>query len=154
MRLGELVRTIINSRCMPKKMPVTFDTVRDLALQMTDVKPGAAYGAPAVKVHGNLLACVPVNKSAEPNSAVVCIDFDLRNALIEQKPDIYYVTEHYAGYPAVLVRLPKIRRGELQELLGLSWSFVSAKKPARGSRAKPNSKPTAKSEAETNKRRG
>jgi hypothetical protein len=52
------------------------------------------------------------------------------------KPDIYYVTEHYAGYPTVLVRLSKIGRVELRELLGLSWSFVASKKAARAPRTK------------------
>jgi hypothetical protein len=34
------------------------------------------------------------------------------------------------------VRLSKISRDELREVLGLSWSFVSAKKPARPAKAK------------------
>jgi hypothetical protein len=116
------------------KTPLTFDAVRELALEMTGVEPGTAYGAPAVKVNGNLLASVPVNKSAEPNSAVFRIDFDLRESLLRAKPDIYYVTDHYSGYPTVLVRLSKISRGELRNLLSLSWNFVCAKKPARVSK--------------------
>jgi hypothetical protein len=121
---------------MPKA-PLNFDTVRDVALEMADVATGTAYGAAAVKVNGNVLASVPINKSAEPNCAVVRVDFDLRSSLIRTRPDIYYVTEHYAGYPTVLVRLSKIGRSELRELLGLSWSFVSAKKPARAAKPKP-----------------
>jgi hypothetical protein len=120
---------------MPKT-PLTFETVRAMALELTDVETGTAYGAAAVKVNGNVLASVPVNKSAEANSAVFRIDFDLRAALIQGKPEIYYVTEHYVGYPTVLVRLSNISRDELRELLGLSWSFVAAKKPARKSAAK------------------
>jgi len=118
------------------KVLLTFDAVREMALEMKDVEAATAYGAPAVKVNGNILASVPVNKSAEPNSAVFRIDFELRSSLIEAKPDIYYVTEHYAGYPTVLVRLSRISRGELRELLGLSWSFVASKKAARGPRTK------------------
>jgi hypothetical protein len=83
-----------------------------------------------------LLACVPVNKSAEPNCAAFRIDFDLRAALIKQNPEIYYVTDHYANHQIVLVRLSRMGPAELRDLLGLAWSFVSAKKPARGSAAK------------------
>jgi len=36
--------------------------------------------------------------------------------------------------------LSKISRHQLQELLGLSWSFVAAKKPARKSAAKPKTR--------------
>jgi hypothetical protein len=118
------------------KTPLSFDTVRELALEMKDVETGTAYGAPALKVNGNVLASVPVNKSAEPNCAVFRIDFDMRSSLLKAQPDIYYITEHYAGYPTVLVRLSKITRAELRELLGISWSFVAAKKPARAARAK------------------
>ncbi len=118
------------------KKPFSFDTLRELALEMQDVESGTAYGAPAVKVNGNLLASVPVNKSAEPNCAAVHLDFDLRSSLIKAKPEIYYVTEHYRAYPTVLVRLSNISRGELLELLGLSWSFVSAKRPARAAKKK------------------
>jgi hypothetical protein len=121
---------------MPKT-PLTFDTVQEIALTLKDVQPGTAYGAAALKVNGNTLANVPVNKSAEPNCAVFHIDFDLRGSLIKSKPEIYYITDHYAGYPTVLVRLSNISRGELRDLLGLAWSFVSAKKPARTSKRKP-----------------
>jgi hypothetical protein len=85
------------------------------------------YGCPALKVHGQLLACLPVNKSVEPNCAAFKIDFDLRYALVKRNPEIYYVTDHYANYPRVLVRLSRLELKELRDLLGLAWSFVSGK---------------------------
>jgi hypothetical protein len=124
---------------MPKTQ-LTFETVREIALRLTDVQEGTSYGAPALKVNGNMLACVPVNKSAEPNSVVFHIDFDLRGSLIKSNPDIYYLTDHYVPYQTVLVRLSSISRGELRELLGLAWSFVSAKKPARARNLESKSK--------------
>ncbi len=119
-----------------KSVEITFDTVREIALSLTDVTAATSYGSPALKVHGNLLACVPVNKSAEPNSAVFSIDMDLRATLLRSKPAIYYITDHYTSYPTVLVRLSRIDRKELRELLGMAWSFVAAKKPASKSKAK------------------
>jgi hypothetical protein len=121
------------------KTPLTFETVQEIALKLKDVQPGTAYGAPALKINGNTMANVPVNKSAEPNCAVFHIDFALRDSLIKSKPEVYYVTDHYAAYPTVLVRLSNISRSELRELLGLAWSFVSARQPARAS--SPRSKP-------------
>jgi hypothetical protein len=113
------------------KALLTFDAVRNIGLTFPGVEASTMYGAPALNVRGNLLACVPVNKSAEPNCAAFTIDFDLRAALIKESPEIYYVTGHYVDYPLVLVRLSNMKLKELRELLGLSWSFVSAKKPAR-----------------------
>jgi hypothetical protein len=117
------------------KVLLAFDAVRRVGLTLPGVTDGTMYGSPALKVHGNLLACVPVNKSAEPNCAAFRIDFDLRASLIKRSPEIYYVTDHYANHPIVLVRLSRIEPKELRELLGLAWNFVSAKKPTRNSSA-------------------
>jgi hypothetical protein len=103
---------------------LTFDAVRQLGLALPDVVDGAAYGAPALKLRGKLLACVPTNKSAEANSLVVRIDPEHRAELLRQDPDIYYITDHYAPHATVLVRLSKITRPELTELLRDACRFV------------------------------
>jgi len=105
-----------------------FETVRDIALSLPEVVDGTSYGAPAVKLRGKLLACVPVNKSAEGNCAVVRIDLGRRAELLQQFPDIYYITDHYAPHPTVLVRLSRITRGDLKKLLQEAWQFVAAKR--------------------------
>lgn len=71
-----------------------FDTVRDIGLTLPGVEESTAYGFPALKVHGKLLACVPANPSAEPAS-LVRVDFDDRTELLAEAPDVYYVTERY-----------------------------------------------------------
>lgn len=109
-------------------MKVTFDTVRKMGLRLPDVEESTAFGTPALKVHGQLLACPAINKSAEPGSIVVRIDFDQREELIAGDPDTYYLTDHYRPYPSVLVRLSKIRADALQDLLGMAWKFVTTKK--------------------------
>ena len=68
----------------------SFDTVRELGLGMAGVVNDTAYGAPALKLSGKLVACVPTNKSAEANSLVVHIDREHRTELIRQQPEIYY----------------------------------------------------------------
>ena len=113
------------------KALLAFDAVRRVGLTLHGVVESTMYGSPALKVNGNLLACVPVNKSTEPHCAAFSIDFDLRAALIKQNPNIYYVTDHYANYPILLARLSLMGSKELREVLGLAWSFASAKKPIR-----------------------
>ena len=56
-----------------------------------------AWGQPALKVRGSMFVCIAAHKSAEPDSLVVMMDFDDRDALIEDDPDTYYLTEHYVG---------------------------------------------------------
>jgi len=105
---------------------LNFDTVREVGLSLGEVVAGTAYGAPALKLRGKLLACVPTNKSAEVNSIVVRIDLERRAQLLRQRPAIYYITDHYASHPTVLVRLSVITRTELAQLLREAWSFGSS----------------------------
>jgi hypothetical protein len=81
---------------------LSFDTVKKLGLALPDVVDGTAYGAPALKLGGKLLTCIPTNKSAEANSIVVRIDLEHRAELLRQHPDIYYITDHYAPHPTCL----------------------------------------------------
>ena len=109
---------------MPKAA-VNFDTVRNVGLGLPDVEESTAYGSPALKVHGKLLACIPVNRSAEPGSLVVRVDFNDRAELLAEAPDVYYVTDHYVGYDAVLVRLSRINHDALKDLLRMAYKFVT-----------------------------
>jgi hypothetical protein len=117
---------------MPKKK-IDFDTVRTIALGLADVDESTMYGSPAFKVRGELLTCIAINKSAEPNTLAVRIDFDRRAELLADAPDVYYLTDHYVNYPVVLVRLSRIQLDALRDLLGMAWRFATSK-PPRGRR--------------------
>ena len=110
---------------------IDFETVRRIGLGLSGVEESTAYRSPALKVRGKLLACIPVHKSAEPDSLVVCIDFEQRAELLAAAPDTYYLTDHYANYPSVLVRLSRIHPDALRDLLGTAWRFVCANNPVR-----------------------
>jgi hypothetical protein len=115
---------------MPRSA-INFDTVREIALALPGVEESTAYGVPALKVHGKLLACVPVNPSAEPASLVVRVDFDDRAELLAADPAVYYVTDHYVGCSAVLVRLSRVNPDALRGLLGMAYKFVTCKAAPR-----------------------
>ena len=121
-----------------RKSTIDFDTVRNIGLLLPDVEESTAYGFPALKVRGQLLACIPANRSAEPNSLVVRVDFDDRAELLAADPDVYYVTDHYVGFNAVLVRLSRVNHGVLRDLLGMAYKFVThnaaPQSPARSRR--------------------
>ena len=122
---------------------LTFDDVSKVGLTLPGAELGTSYGGPALKVHGRMFACMATNKAAEPGSLVLCIDFDQRDELIEADPGTYYLKDHYVGYPCVLVRLSRLHRDALPDLLRMAWQFMSAKgkkkKPAspRGRGARP-----------------
>jgi hypothetical protein len=115
---------------MPRST-INFDTVRNIGLALPGVEESTAYGQPALKVHGKLLACIPANPSAEPGSLAVRVDFDDRAELLAADPDVYYVTDHYVSYTAVLVRLSRVNPDVLRDLLGMACKFVTRKTPPR-----------------------
>jgi hypothetical protein len=66
-----------------------FEAVRTVGLALPGVVDGTAYGAPALKTAGRIVACVPTSKSAEANSLVVHIDLEHRAELLRQDPGVY-----------------------------------------------------------------
>ena len=109
---------------MPRST-IDFDTVRKIALTLPGVEASTAWGASALKVRGKLLACVPTHRSAEPGSFMVRVGFDDRAELLAAAPNVYYVTDHYLGYSAVLVRLSRVTPDVLRDLLGMAHKFVT-----------------------------
>ncbi len=127
---------------MPKNT-INFETVRNIGLKLSGVEESTAYGVPALKVNGQLLACVPANRAAEPNSLVIRVDFDDRAELLAGDPDVYYLPDHYVGYTAVLVRLSRVDHDVLRDLLGMAYKFVTRNAAPRpramtGKRTRPN----------------
>jgi len=83
------------------------------------------------------------HKSAEPNTLVVRMGIDQRDAMIADDPKTYYLKPHYVGYPCVLVRLAVISRDALSDLLQAGWRYVDASPAGRRS-ARPRRIKTAR----------
>jgi hypothetical protein len=44
-----------------------------------------------------------------------------KEALLSDDPGVFFTTPHFDGFPAVLVRLDRIRPGDLEELITEAW---------------------------------
>ena len=102
-------------------MVVTHEEVRELALALPEVEESTSFGTPSFKVRRKMVA--GFRDAGEV--LVVRIDVADKDYLIGSRPDVYFTTPHYDGYPAVLVRLAEVRRDELRELLAAAWRFVA-----------------------------
>jgi hypothetical protein len=72
-----------------------------------------------------------------PHADVLAVSCPLerKEMLVAAAPDIYFDDDHYRGYPAVLVRLPRIAKAEFKALLGDAHR-LQAGKPAKRPRAR------------------
>jgi len=106
-----------------QQRPVTFAVARRLALALPGVVEGTAYRTPAFRVAGRFF----FRLREDGATLAVRIDFDTREALMQARPETFFITDHYKGYPAMIVRLATVRRPELKALLEQSWRQVAPK---------------------------
>jgi hypothetical protein len=112
-----------------------FEMVRTVGLALPDVEDATRYdGSPVLKLGGCFMAGLATHPSAEPHSLVVRSGYEEREWLIADAPETYYLTDYYRSYPLVLVRLSRIERDALRDLLSVSWRLTSAKARKRGRR--------------------
>lgn len=100
-----------------------FDMLRRAAGGLFEIVETTSYGTPALKVGKKLIARV---KDAE--TIVLMCPLDEKEVLLEAAPSIYFETEHYKGWPVLLVRLGKIPPDELRHRLEQTWLRLASRK--------------------------
>jgi hypothetical protein len=105
-----------------------FDRVRVVGLTLPDVEAATRYdGSPVLKLGGCFMAGLATHQSAEPDTLVVRVGFEEREWLLENAPETYYLTDYYRNHPVVLVRLSRVDRDALRDLLSVSWRLTALK---------------------------
>jgi hypothetical protein len=110
----------------------TLADVRRIALALPHTAEGTSYGNVAWNVKGKTFAWErPLRKTdlealgaAAPRGVVLGVRTDgleMKRVLLESDPNVYFTTPHFDGYSAVLVRLAKIAKTQLRELLTEAW---------------------------------
>ncbi|MGH2775006.1 MAG: MmcQ/YjbR family DNA-binding protein [Actinomycetota bacterium] len=105
---------------------VSFEDIREVALELPETEETTSYGTPAFKVRRKLFARL----REEGDVLVVKVERDERAALIESEPEVYFFTPHYENYGFVLVRLAAVERDELREILTDSWRRAAPRRLA------------------------
>jgi hypothetical protein len=120
-------------RKLKKQQPTDgFEIVKAVGLTLPGVEATTKYdGSPVLKLDGCFMAGLATHPSAEPDSLVVRVGCEEREWLIEDAPEIYYLTDYYRSYPLLLVRLSRVDRDALHDLLSVSWRLTSLKVPNR-----------------------
>jgi len=94
------------------------------------VEEGPSHGTPGFRVHGKFLARL---REDDASLAVKC-GHEERDAWLRAKPQSFFITEHYRGYPAVLVNLATVELADLRRVLEQAWRRGAPKRVIAGLR--------------------
>ena len=108
---------------MPRT-PITFDTVRRLALALPGVEEGTWYGTAAFRVGRRYF----VRLREDADTLAVRCALDEREVRLAAAPKAFFITDHYRNYPAVCVRLSAVKVKDLQSVLESAWRREAGKK--------------------------
>lgn len=95
-----------------------WDDVVAFALTLPDVEQGTTYGKPAVKLRGKMLAATT---APDAGSFVLHSALVEKEVLMETDPATFWETDHYRGWPAVLVRYGTPPRERIELALHRAW---------------------------------
>ena len=96
---------------------MTLENVRKLLLAFPGVEEGSSYGTPGFRVKGKFLARM---KEDGETLVVKCGDAE-RDFRMQADPETFFITDHYKGYPTVLIRLRRVSLSDLSEVLEEAW---------------------------------
>jgi hypothetical protein len=102
---------------------MTFDDVKRLARDLPEVEEETSYGTRALKVKKKLI----VRLKEDGETLVLRCDIVSRDMMLRAEPKLFFITDHYKNYPAILVRLNRASERRMRELLEDAYRFVAPK---------------------------
>ena len=119
----------------------TWEQVREIALGLPETSERIRHGNAAWFVRDKAFAWErPLRKSdlealgtEAPKGAILAVRVHLlvKEARLAARPEVYFTTPHFDGYPAILVRLGKAKVADLREMLLEAWRMQAPKTLAR-----------------------
>jgi len=109
---------------MPKQSSPHLETVRRVAREFPGVEEGTCFGTPAWRLKGKFLARM---KEDGETLVVKCGDAE-RDFRMQADPGTFFSTDHYRGYPTVLIRLARVSRSDLHDVLEEAWRRSAPKR--------------------------
>ena len=105
---------------MTTDLDQVFTRIEELARKrgLQEVTRSTTLGTPSLKVRDSSFV-----RLKDATTLVLLCPIDQKALLMEISPDIYFETDHYVGYPAVLIHLNAIDDEELSRRLDVAWRF-------------------------------
>ena len=94
-----------------------WDEAADFALSLPETELSTSYGRPAVKVRGKAF----LYPGREKGSFAVASPLGDKELLMETDPETFWESDHYRGWPAVLVRFGSADRERIETVIARAW---------------------------------
>ncbi len=107
---------------------MTWAQLCRLGGELPEVEEGTWYRTPSLTVRGESFA-----RLKEDGKTVVFLTESVEEQLFlcDALPKVFFITDHYRGYPAVLARLSALRVGEARTRLRTAWRTRAPKRLQR-----------------------
>jgi hypothetical protein len=97
------------------------------ALNLPELVRSATHGTPSLKVKTSF-----IGRLRDKDTFAIHCPLEEKSFLIENVPNIYFETDHYKGWPYILMHLDAVSDAELAHRIKLAWH---AKAPAKVKKA-------------------
>jgi hypothetical protein len=95
----------------------SWDGVMAFAIALPGAEASTSYGAPTVRIRGKPI----VYPGRERGSFAVTSPLMEKELLMETDPETFWETDHYRGWPAVLVRYGSVDRERIETVIMRAW---------------------------------
>ena len=112
-------------------MPLTRAEARKILLGVDGAHEGLHFRQPAIFIGEEFLTRI---HNKEDAVVILTGSIEMRDVMLEAEPKLFYITDHYRNFPALLARLSQLNTKTLKELLAPRLKRIaekSAKKPRK-----------------------
>jgi hypothetical protein len=107
---------------MERSLKQAFEWIEELQeeLHLPGVSMGTYMNRPSLKHRGKSII-----GSKDGKALVVHCPLEIKDVLLEIEPEVYFQTDHYKGYPALLIRPAKVDKDCLRTRILAAWHMYA-----------------------------
>ncbi|NTS31329.1 hypothetical protein HQ945_08685 [Phyllobacterium sp. BT25] len=111
-----------------------FERIWNVAsgLGLPELVESTTHGTPSLKVKTSF-----IGRLKDADTFAIHCPLEEKPLLMESVPEIYFETDHYKGWPYILMRLGRISDAELGHRIKLAWHAKAPAKLRKAVEAKP-----------------
>jgi hypothetical protein len=131
-------------------MPLTKAEARSIVLSIPGAEERAHFRKAAVFVNDQFLTRVHDKEEAV---VIITSSIEMRDIMLEAEPKLFYITDHYRKWAALLARLSLLDRTTLKQLMAPRLAAINAKSNLKKKARAPKKKLAKRKKSTAKKKR-